>query len=188
MIELVEVFGQLVTVVGNTARTVVLAGLFNCSAKLVELLNQLDFLLVERSICAQCCWNRNVFSLCLAQNRTDTCIGILDKRPRVAIEVDTLFRIEKHVLAGIYFQNEIFQCTQTNNASHILFLFLGHVLEFSEFIACLSGIINHRCNKVVSVYNSTLATLHLAIRQFNHTVREVHKLFTPLETKAVKQD
>ena len=48
MIELVEVLGQLVTVVGNAARTVVLARQFNDCSELIELLNEYDFFIIER--------------------------------------------------------------------------------------------------------------------------------------------
>ena len=38
----------------------------------------------------------------LAQDRADTCVGVLDERPRIAVEVDRLAGIEQHRLLGVH--------------------------------------------------------------------------------------
>ena len=112
----------------------------------------------------------------------------MNERTRIAVEIDAFFGIEEHVLAGIYLENEVLQRPHSHDACHVLLLFLGHILELSQLITGLTGVVYHRSNQFVGVYNRSFTALHLAIRQFNHTVGEVHKLLAPLETKAIKQD
>ena len=116
MIELVELLGQLVAVVSNATRVVVVAGIGYSCSKVVHLLDEVDLLLVDRSICTQLCRNLDALGCCLAHDAADTSVGILDERTCVAVEVDTLFWVEEHVLAGIYLEDEVLQRSETHDA------------------------------------------------------------------------
>ena len=70
-------------------------------------------------------------------------MGILDEGARVAVEVDGLFGIEEHVLAGIHLEDEVFQGTHAHDAGNLVALFLADVIKLSQLFARLSGIGNH---------------------------------------------
>ena len=112
----------------------------------------------------------------------------MDERTGVSVEVDRLFRVEGHVLAGIYFQDEIFQGTQTYDACDVVCLFLSQSVQFTQFVAGFLGCFNHGLHQVVGVYYCTFTALHLTFRQFHHTIREVYEVFTPFEAQLVEQD
>ena len=188
MVELVERLCQLIAVVGDAARRVVLASLLYSRTELVELLYKLNLLLVERHCVGESSRDADALSLSLAQDRADTSVCVLDERTGVAVEVDRLLRVEEHVLASVNLEDEVLQCAKTHDACNLVALLLAHVLELAQLLACLLGVSHHCCNQVVCVYDSALAALHLAVRQLHHTVREVYELLAPLEAEAVEQD
>src|SRR5574344_1652428 len=53
MIELIEFLGEFVAVVGNAAWTVILACLFYSCTEVIDFLNQVSFLLVQRHVCCE---------------------------------------------------------------------------------------------------------------------------------------
>ena len=112
----------------------------------------------------------------------------MDERSRITIKIDGLFWIECHVLAGIHFQDEVLQGTQTNDTGDIVRLFLCQTIQFAQFIAGFLGCINHLRHQVVSINYGTFTALHLALGKFYHTVREVHQPFTPFEAQFVEQN
>ena len=116
VIELVELLGQLVAVVGNTSRVVVVACIGYGRSEVVHLLDEVNLFLIDRCICAQLCWNLDALGSSLAHDAADTSVGVLDERTCVAIEVDTLFWVEEHVLAGIYLEDEVLQRSETHDA------------------------------------------------------------------------
>ena len=87
MIELVELLGQLVAVVGDAGRVVVVARISHGCGEVVHLLYKVNLLLIDRSICAQCGRNLNALGGCLAHDAADTSVGVLDERTSVAVEV-----------------------------------------------------------------------------------------------------
>ena len=95
---------------------------------------------------------------------------------------------EEHVLAGVYLEDEVLQRTKTHNACNLVALLLAHVLELAKLLACLLGVGYHCRNQVVGVNHGSLAALHLAVGQLNHSIREVYKLLAPLESETVEKD
>ena len=116
VIELVELLSQLVAVVSNATRVVVVAGIGYGCCEVVHLLDEVDLLLVDRSICTQLCRNLDALGCCLAHDAADTSVGILDERTCITVEVDTLFWVEEHVLACVHLEDEIFQGSKTHDA------------------------------------------------------------------------
>ena len=102
VIELVELLGQLVAVVSDTTRVVVVACIGYSCSKVVHLLDEVNLLLVDRSVCAQLCRNLDALGCCLAHDAADTGIGILDERTCVTVEVDTLFWVEEHCCEEVH--------------------------------------------------------------------------------------
>ena len=112
----------------------------------------------------------------------------MDKGTGITVEVDTLLRVEEHILSGINLENEIFQGAHTHDAGNLAALLFGHIIKLAQFHRGLISILDHQRHQVISVNNSSLTALHLTIGQFHHAVREVNQLLTPLEAKTVEQD
>ena len=101
----------------------------------------------------------------------------MDEGPCIAVEVDRLIGVEEHVLARIYLQNEVFQRTHTHLAGYLVGLSLGDIGQGVDFIAgYLLGFAHHGIHQVIGIDHRALATLHLAVGQFDHAVREVDQL------------
>ena len=188
MVELVIFLHKVIRIVCNDGRAVILTCLLHNSGKVGNHLYQSLFLLTQFNAGRQLSRDFDTGLFCLAENRLDTCISILDERSRITIKVDGLFWIECHVLAGIHFQDEVLQGTQTNDTGDIVRLFLCQTIQLTQFIAGFLGCINHLRHQVVSINYCTFAALHLALGKFHHTVREVHQPFTPFEAQFVEQD
>ena len=107
------------------------------------------------------------------------------KRARIAVEVDTFFGIEKHVFASIDFKDKVFKRTHAHDTGNLVALVFSHIGKLTQLFAGATSGRNHLFHQVVGVYHGTFATLHLAIGQFNHTVREVHQFFSPFESEPV---
>ena len=107
MVELIIFLHKVIRIVCNDGRTVVLTCLLHNSGKVGNHLYQSLFLLTQFNAGRQLGRDFDTGLFCLAENRLDTCISILDERPRITIKVDGLFWIECHVLAGIHFQDEV---------------------------------------------------------------------------------
>ena len=172
MIELIIFFGQFVAVVGNAGRTIVLTCLSHSCFETVEFLYEADFFFAQRNLIAQCgqCTQIHSCFLCLAQNRRNAGIRVLDKRPGVTIEVNTLGWVEQHILAGIDFQDEVLQCTQSHFPCNLSCFCFWNILIFAHFFRHLIGIFNHLGNQVVGIHHCSLTTFHLAAWQFHHSV------------------
>ena len=69
-----------------------------------------------------------------------------------------------------------------------MFLLFCHIGELPELVACLPCLGYHGCHEVVGVDDSALSRLHLSVGQLDHAVREVDKVFTPLEPELVEED
>ena len=115
-------------------------------------------------------------------------MGVLDEGACVTIEVNRLLRIEKHILAGIDFQDKVLQGTHTDNAGNLLLLGFRHIGVLASLITHTTSIFYHQLHQVVSINYSAFATLHLAIGKLHHAVREVHQFLTPLEAQTVQQN
>ena len=122
MIELVVFFYQVVSIVCQDRWVVICSSLFHYVGKVGQHLNQTFFFRTQFNTAWDDSRDAESGFCCLAQNRLDTCVCILDERTGVSVEVDRLFRVEGHVLAGIYFQDEIFQGTQTYDACDVVLL------------------------------------------------------------------
>ena len=116
VIELVELLSQLVAVVSDATRVVVVAGIGYGCCEVVHLLDEVNLRLVDWGICALFCRNRDALGFCLAHDSADTSVGVLDERTCIAVEVDTLLRVEEHVLAGIHLEDEVLQRSETHDA------------------------------------------------------------------------
>ena len=111
----------------------------------------------------------------------------MDERTGIAIEVDRLFGIEEHILACINLQNEVFQGTHSHDACNLVSLVFAHIVKLAQFLTGLLGVADHECHQVVGIDNSTFTALHLTIGKFDHTIGEVDKFLTPLETEAIEE-
>ena len=183
MIELVEHLRQLIAVVGDATWRIVLTSLFYSGAELVHLLNQLDFLFCQRNLRG----NRlQALCLSLAQNTADSRVGVLDEGACIAVEIDTFFRIEEHILARINLQDEVFQGTHTHNAGDFTALFFRHIVKFPQFHRGFVGIFHHQRHQIVGINHRSLAALHLTVWQLYHTIREVGQFLTPFESQTIQ--
>ena len=114
-------------------------------------------------------------------------MSVLDERSRIAVEINRLLGVEQHVLAGIHFQDEIFQGSHTYDAGNLMTLIFCHVVKFTQFHRGFVGIFHHQFHQVIGIHHRSLSRLHLAIGQFHHTVAEVCQFLTPLESESVEQ-
>ena len=124
----------------------------------------------------------------LAQDGLDAGVSILDERTGIAIEVDGFLGVERHVLAGIYLQNEILQRTQTYDAGDVIGLGLRQTVQLTQLATGFLGGVDHLFHQVVSIDYRTLTALHLAFGQFHHTIGEVYQALAPLKAQTVEQD
>ena len=184
MIELIVLLNEVIHIVGNLRRTVAATGFSNHTREICKSLN-------ERNLLVVWCYIGNLglhSSLgCLAKKRLNACVGVLDKRTGVAIEVDRLLRVKRHILARINLQNEVFKRTQTYDACNLGSLSLRNVVELAHLSRNLACIGNHFVHKIIGINHSALTRLHLAFRKLYHTIGEVHKVLAPLESELVEQ-
>jgi hypothetical protein len=115
-------------------------------------------------------------------------MSVLDERTCVAVEVDRLFGVEEHVLAGVDLEDEVFQGTHSHDAGNLLLLGLRHVGILASLVADTASIADHQFHQVVGIDHRTLAALHLAVGQLHHAVAEVGQFLAPLEAQTVEQD
>ena len=179
MVPLVELLGQLVAVVGDATWRVVLTRLFHSGGIVVHLLYKFNLLPVELSPFPL---EGVGGGLCLTQDTAYSCVGILNERSCVAVKVYGLLRVEEHILACINLQYEVLQCSESYDACYLLAFLFRHIVELTQFVGGATCIFNHCCYEVVGIDYCTLATLHLSVRQFHHTVREVYQFLSPLES------
>ena len=184
MIELIVLLNEVIHIVGNLRRTVAATGFSNHTREIGKSLN-------ERNLLVVWCYIGNLglhSSLgCLAKKRLNACVGVLDKRSGVSIEVNRLLRVERHILARINLQNEVFKRTQTYDACNLGSLSLRNVVELAHLSRNLACIGNHLVHKIIGINHSALTRLHLALRKLYHTIGEVHKVLAPLESELVEQ-
>ena len=115
----------------------------------------------------------------LAQHRADACMGVLDERPRIAVEVDGFARVEKHGLLGVNLENEVFECPESHHAADVGGLFGGGVVQLAQFARHLHGGRYHIFNQVVGIHDRSFARLHFSFGQFHHAVGEVEDVVAP---------
>ena len=192
MVELVVFLHQFVAIVRHERRRIVSARLPHHGGKFCHVLHEADFLfgIVHSCECdLDAFFGQGNARICgLAQNGADTGVRVLDKRPRVAVEVDAFLGVEEHVLACVHLKQEVFQRAQPHDACHFGALLLVHVGKLAGLFHRCACLCNHARNQVVGIYHRSLAALHLAVGQFHHTVGEMHEVFAPLEAEFVEQD
>ena len=113
---------------------------------------------------------------------------ILNERPRISVEIDTFFRIEQHILAGVDLQDEVLQGTHTHDTGYLVAFLFAHVGKLAQLHARLQGIVYHQLHQVVGIDHRSLTTFHLAVGQFHHTIAKVCKFLSPLKAQTVEQD
>ena len=100
MVELVVVLDEFVAIVGDGRGRIVLTGGANDGGEVGDALN--DFLLLDRNLGGGIDGRHfEAGFLRLAENGADAGVGVLDEGAGVAVEVDGLFGVEDHVLAGV---------------------------------------------------------------------------------------
>ena len=187
MIELVEGLCQFVAVVGDARRRIVLASLLHGSGIFAYLLYKFHLLFYRTVVTAESVRDDDACSLSLAEDGAYAGIGVLYERTCVTVEIDTLLRVEEHILAGVNLEDEVLQCAETHDACYLVLLLLAHVIKLAQFVARLACVLYHGSHEFVSIHHSSLAALHLSVRKFHHTVREVSQILAPLETELVEQ-
>ena len=165
MIKLVEHLSKLVAIISDARGRVVLAGLLYGCAEFVHLLDELDFLARKTRYSRDSRKTRS-----FAEDGADTGVGVLNEGAGIAIEVDTLLRVEEHVLAGIDLEDEVFQRAHAHDAGDLVALFFAHIIELAQFHRGLQSIIDHQLHQIVGINDRSFAALHLTIRQLHHTV------------------
>ena len=118
----------------------------------------------------------------------DTREGVLDERAGVTVEVDGLRGIEEHVLARINLEDEVFQRTETDFAGNLVGFCLGDTLQRVDFILTdFVRVIHHLIHQIIGINHGAFTGFHLTVREFDHTVREMHKFLTEGESETVEQ-
>ena len=113
----------------------------------------------------------------------------MNERTCIAVEIDTFFWIEEHILSCIHLQDEVLERSHAYNSGYLLSLILGYAFEFVDFVSRkFLRICNHRGNQVVGIHHSAFPTLHLTVWKFHHSVGEMNEILAPLETQLVEQD
>ena len=134
MVELVVFFHQIISIIRNNRRAVIFPCLLDNSSKVGNHLNQPLFFFAQFNTSRNLSGNHNTRFGSFTKHRLNTSISILNKRACITIEVDRLFRIKRHIFTRIYFQNEIFQCTQTDDTGNIISFFLCQTIQFAKFL------------------------------------------------------
>ena len=108
--------------------------------------------------------------VCLAKDRLDTGMGILDERTGITVEVDRLLRVEEHGLARVNLEDEILQGTKAYHLEEFILFLCRKIVDLSKLERSLLCSIVHICDKVIGINNSSLTRLHLTFRKFDHTI------------------
>ena len=183
LVELVEFLGEVEDEVGHHRGATVLGSLVQHHRPAVH--HHDDFLLLGLQITDfHFAFEFNALFFGLAQHRTDTCVGVLHKRTRVAIEVDGLLRIEEHCLLRINLEDEILQGTESDGVIEFVGLFRRKVFGLAKFVGNDPGCGHHLIHKVIRIDHRALTRLHLAIRQLDHAVGQMLNIIAPLATEA----
>ena len=188
MVELVVEFHQFVAVVGNARRRIVFTSSFYHTAEVCQTLNDFFFLRRDFHTSWQFFAEDDASVLCFAEDRADASVGILDERTRIAVEVDGFFGIEHHVLARIHLEEEVFEGTKTYDARYFLLFSFAHVGVFASFVHGATSLFDHTFYQIVCVYHCTFTTLHFAVGEFDHAIREVHEAFAPFKAETVEEE
>ena len=188
MVELIIFLYQFVCIVCKNRRIIITAGLTYYVCKIGKHLNQSFFFGTQFHTCWNYSRNGDTSFCSFTQDRLDTSVSILDKRSCITVEVDRFFRVERHVLACIHFQDEVLQSTQTDNTCDVVCLFLSQSVQFAQFTAGFLSCFYHSLHQVVGINNRTFTALHLTFRQFYHAVREVNQILTPFKSQLVEQN
>ena len=61
-------------------------------------------------------------------------MGVLDEWSRVAVEIDGLFRVEKHRLLRIHLDDEILESSKAYHVIEFVLVFVRHVGEFAGLL------------------------------------------------------
>ena len=115
-------------------------------------------------------------------------MSILNEGAGIAVEIDGLLRIEKHLLARIHLEYEILQGPQTNHVVKTLlfrFVYIGQLTAFIRSGFCLEV---HILNQLVGIHYRAFTGLHLALRQFYHAVRQMEYALCPVETELAENE
>ena len=110
MVELIVFLHQIIHIVGDKRRTVYATGFGNHSREIGQMLNERNLFFRGFDLSGVHLAIIDTGFDSLAHDRADAGVGVLNERPRVPVEVDRIFGIESHVLAGIDFQDKVFQC------------------------------------------------------------------------------
>ena len=168
VVVLVELLGELIAVVCDQ-------GGRKCIRRLGDLLrisrNQLDqthFLGAQGNSVLQ--RHADALFVRLAQNRHDAGVCILDERAGVAVEIDGLLGVEEHFLLGIDLQDEILQRPEPYRMIEPVLFLLREFSQLSALVRSGLRLLVHLLDKVVGVHHGPLPGLHLALRQFDHSV------------------
>ena len=144
MVKLIVLFHQIVAIVGYRVRCIFCAGLANDSGKLRQALHDAFFFIRKFRARSERRGDADAALLCLANDRADAGIGILNKGSGVAVKVNALFGVEDHILACVYFEQEVFEGAESYDARHFLLLFRRAVFKFAGRFDGGCGFVLHR--------------------------------------------
>ena len=69
----------------------------------------------------------------------------------------------------------------------MLFSF-AHVGVFASFVHGATSLFDHAFYQIVGVYHGAFTTLHLAVGEFDHAIREVHEALAPFKAETVEEE
>ena len=161
MVELVVFLHEFVDVVGYERGREVAAGFGNNGWEVGEALHEGYFLLIRHNSRivsdVHSCFRR------AAQHAPYAGIGVLYERTCVAVEVDAFLGVECHVFAGVDFEQEIFEGSESYHFGYGVDFLCGESVGLAEFRAHFLCVGHHVGHEVVGIYYGALAAFHLAV-------------------------
>ena len=107
----------------------------------------------------------------------------------VTVEINGLSRVEEHILTRIDLEDEVLERTQTYFTSDFVCLVGSDTLQGIDLVlADLTCVFDHLLHQIIGIDYRTLTALHLTVRQFHHTVREMYEFLAKRKTETVKKD
>ncbi|MDT4854842.1 hypothetical protein FQZ97_891640 [compost metagenome] len=152
-VKAVKGLGQVIHIIGNQRRRIFSRSGLYYLAVIFQQEDQFQLFVIQLFHLFRC---RKNAPARFPEDRTDTCVCVLDKRPRVPLEVDRLRRVKKHSLFGFHLQQVVFQGAQGHHPVKLFQLLIrkpfGFALLFRDGFR--SG--DHLLHQLIGIYHGAL--------------------------------
>ena len=109
LIKSIKRFSQIIHKISNQRRRIIFPCFLNNVSKGRNIFYNLLFFIINCNIVGNCSRvDVDILLLSLINYGADTSVSVLNKRTCVAIEINTLLRVEKYSFGRIYFKDKIF--------------------------------------------------------------------------------